>query len=138
MPRRLVTVLLAAVVGVLALAPTAQAADSAGTSLGGTWNSASLRQDGVGYKLRLVKGSADAPYAAKLRMIFQDGKKGAVLPGTLTVNGSKVTLRLPEVGVLKGTIGQDGSIFFATCNRTLDYVTKADADTMCLFQELPR
>ncbi len=138
MTRRLVTVLLAAVVGTLALAPVAQAADSSGTSLAGTWNSASLRQDGVGYKLRLVKGMAGDPYAAKLRMVFQDGKKGPVLPGTAAVSGSKVTLRLPKVGVLHGTIGQDGSIFFAKCNRTLDYVTKADADTMCLFQELPR
>lgn len=137
MTRRLVTVLLAAVVGLLGLAPAAHAATS-DTSLAGTWNSASLRQDGVGYKLRVVKGASGQPYTTKLRMIFQDGKKGPVLPGTLTVNGSKVTLRVPTVGTLRGTIGQDGSIFFATCNKKLDYVTKADADTMCLFQEFPR
>lgn len=113
------------------------AGDLAGPDLAGRWNSASLRTDGVGYTLRLQDTAVPGRYEATARMVFQDGRRGPKVSGTLVVAGDDVRLRLPR-GTVRGTIGQDGSVFFPRCARVLAHVEAGQADAMCLFQEFDR
>ncbi len=119
-----------------------QAAAHADTNLAGHWNSASLRQDGLGYSLSLVATSSpDNAYNGVLVMHFQDGRLGKRIKVGLVEKGDKVTLVMPggslasERKTLAGTIGQDGSLFFNNCQKEFAYVTKATAPQMCMFEE---
>ena len=138
------TVTLAATAMALAslatIAPSAVAGDtSTSPDLSGRWNSAILRMDGVGWSMRLtpVAGSP-ASYDAILRFNYQDGRTGLRTRATVTVAGEKVTVRISDGRALKGSIGQDGSLFLPRCYEVLKFSTKADADETCLFQDLPR
>ncbi|MDI1289070.1 MAG: hypothetical protein PSX37_03845 [bacterium] len=119
-----------------------QAAAHADTDLAGHWNSASLRQDGVGYSLSLTATSSPATaYNGVLVMHFQDGRLGKRTKVGLVEKGDKVTLVMPGGSLasgrktLAGTIGQDGSLFFKNCQKEFTYVTKATAPQMCMFEE---
>jgi len=119
-----------------------QATAHADTDLAGHWNSASLRQAGVGYGLSLTASSSPAStYDGVLVMHFQNGQLGKRIPVGLVERGDKVTLVMPGGSLasgrktLSGTIGQDGSIYFKNCQKELPYVTKATAPSMCMFQE---
>lgn len=141
-------VLLGTATGLAALAliaPSASAGDQPASRLAGEWNSVSLRMDDVGYHFRLAPTPEPGQYAATMRMIYQDGRRGPLARGRLSVDGADVTLRMqtrggyfPHGAVLHGTIGQDGSIFFARCAKTLAYVSAGDAAEMCLFQQFSR
>lgn len=133
-----------------ALAPAAVAGDvttGAATDLSGRWNSYSLREDNVGYSMKLTAACRPATcYDAVLQLTFQDGTKGPRIKAGMTVDGSRVQLLVdgqgaldgPNANIVKGTLGMDGSLDFPTCHKQLAHVTKADADTMCLFQDFPR
>lgn len=54
MARRLTMGVVAVALAATALAPAAQAAERAKAPLRGAWTSVSLRQDGVGYAMRLT------------------------------------------------------------------------------------
>lgn len=133
---------LSAVGLVLTLAPAASAADD----LAGAWNAASRRDGGPGYSMKVTSADADPgnAYNAVLRFHFQDGKVGKRVKAGIVQNGSKVWLLLNGKGgfanpknpnIMKGSLGQDGSMYFPTCYKQLDYVTKKMAPEMCLFQE---
>ena len=125
--------------GLLVSLPTAaHAGDVSAPDLAGRWNSASLRMDNVGYTMKLTAVSGPSNYRASLRMIFQDGRRGRLLDGTLRLNGSRVTLTVDGGNAMRGTMGMDGSLIFPTCYRELRFATRANADSMCLFQEFPR
>jgi hypothetical protein len=145
--RRVLTVMAAtlSVAGlVLGIAPAASAADD----LAGSWNAASRRDGGPGYSMKVTAADADPgnAYSAVLRFHFQDGKTGKRVKAGLLQNGSKVWMVLNGKGgfadstnpnIMKGSIGQDGSMYFPTCYKQLAYVTKKMAPEMCLFQEFP-
>ena len=121
----------------LALAGPAAAANVGGPDVSGRWNSASLRSDDVGYWLKVGPAATPGTYPTLARMRFQDGRSGPVIRGTLTVDGQDLRLRLPR-GTVRGSLGQDGSMYFPRCARVLAHVAAAEADQMCLFQDLPR
>lgn len=139
--RRIAVIALAAGL-VLATASPASASD-----LSGRWRSAALKMDGVGYSMSVA--AADSPanaYTVVLRFHYQDGKLGPRVKAGLTTNGRRLFLLLNGKGaladannpnIMKGTLGQDGSMFFPTCYRQLTFVTKKTADADCLFQQLP-
>jgi hypothetical protein len=110
-------------------------------SLTGTWNSASLRMDGIGYSLAVTPFEAGSArphaYQGVVRFHFQDGRLGKRISVQLTQHGSKITMAMPGKPAVSGTLGQDGSITFAGCQAQLKWATKSNADSMCLFQELP-
>jgi hypothetical protein len=133
--RSLVGVAAAVSVAALMVAPAAHAADRAKSPLQGAWASASLRQDGVGYAMRLTPTATVGQYKALLRMTFQDGKRGKPVRGVVSVDGTAATLRVIGNGTVLGSLGQDGSLFFPRCNRVLADVVPSAADTMCLFQQ---
>ena len=116
-------------------------ADAAAPSLAGKWNSASLRMDGVGYSLAITPFEAGSTrpnaYQGVVRFHFQDGRLGKRMPVQLTQRGSKLTMAMPGKPTVSGTLGQDGSITFAGCQAQLKWATRANADSMCWFQELP-
>ena len=126
------------------LAPAASAAPD----LAGAWKSASLKMDGVGYRMTVKAADADPgnAYTVVLRFRYQDGKTGPRIKAGMVAAGSKVSMLLDGKGgladannpnIMKGTIGQDGSLFFPTCYKQLKFVTKKNADEGCLFQEMP-
>ena len=119
----------------------AGSAAAAAPSIVGTWNSASLRMNGVGYSLAITSFEAGSArpraYQGFVRFHFQDGRLGKRLTVQLTQHGSKVTMAMPGKPTVSGTLGQDGNITFAGCQAQLKWATKANADAMCLFQELP-
>jgi hypothetical protein len=130
------------------VAPGALAGDvTSGPNLTGRWESVLVRDDeGWSMNVRRVAGKPDV-YVARF-----SGQFGAVPePGPkvrLVVDGSRVRLiwrgvpdTAPAPGqrtVLRGTIGQDGSIFFPRCYRVLANVDKQMADEACMFQQQPR
>jgi hypothetical protein len=129
--------------------PPATAGDMVGAipDLSGRWNSASLRQDHVGYSMRLTTQCSPATcYDAVLQMTFQDGTKGPKLKAGVTIDGGRAYLLLQEKGSLAGgspdtmvgMIGMDGSLYFPTCYKQLSYVAKSDRAMMCSFQEFAR
>lgn len=135
-----------AVAGLAMTSQPALAGDVPGTvpDLSGRWSSAALRQDDVGYTMRLAaQCTPPTCYDVVLQMRFQDGTRGPRITAGMTVQGSRARLVLdgdggldgPNPSAMNGTIGMDGSLFFPTCYQQLASVTKADADTMCLFQE---
>jgi hypothetical protein len=141
----LATVALSAVALSLGLAASASASDD----LAGRWKSASLRDfGGPGYVMRVTSADADPgnAYSAVLRFRYQDGRIGPRVRAGLLQNDSEVWMVLNGKGgfanasnpnIMKGTIGNDGSMFFPTCYKQLKFATKKNADEMCLFQESP-
>ena len=140
----LTAVAAAAAALVLGFAPSASAAPD----LSGKWNAASLRQGGPGYSMKVI--AQDIPpasaYDAVLRFHFQDGHLGPKIKAGMLNNGSKIWMVLNGKGglentsnpnIMKGTVGNDGSLYFPTCYKQLTYVTKKMAPEMCLFQEAP-
>jgi hypothetical protein len=126
---------------VVSASPAAFAAD-----LNGSWSSAARRGGGVGYSMTLTPKSTANSYAAALRFHYQDGRVGPRIKGALFSMGNRVFLLLNDTGtssdmsnpnVMRGTLGQDGSLYFPTCYKQLKFVTKKTAPQMCLFQELP-
>jgi len=115
--------------------------------LSGRWKSASLKMDGVGYKMTMA--AADSPanaYTVVLRFRYQDGRTGPRIRAGMVTNGSNLFLLLNGKGsfedasnpnIMKGTLGNDGSMFFPTCYKQLKFITKKNADAGCLFQEVP-
>lgn len=127
--------------GFLVALPSAARAD---TNLAGHWNSSSLRQDGVGYSLSLTAASSPATaYNGVVRFGFQDGRLGKPITIGLVQRGDDLTLVMPGGSLasgrktLLGTLGQDGSIYFANCQTLFPHVTKKTSPTMCLFQQFP-
>jgi hypothetical protein len=55
----------------------------------------------------------------------------------LVLNGKGGLMDPSNPNIMKGTLGQDGSMYFPTCYKQLKYVTKKQAPKMCLFQEFP-
>jgi hypothetical protein len=150
--RRLVAmgaaVVMAAGLGTMT-APAARAGDVASSpNLSGRWDSAAVKMGDVGWTMRL-RPVADKPnvYVAT----FTSRKDGTATvtegPMRLVVRGERVRLvwrgvpdEAPAPGqrtVVRGTIGQDGSIFLPRCYTVLTLVVKATADEGCLFQERP-
>jgi hypothetical protein len=129
------------------VAPGAQAGDvTSGPNLTGRWESVLVRDDeGWSMSVRRVAGKSDV-YVARFSGQFGEVPEGGPKV-RLVVNGSQVRLiwrgvrdEAPAPGqrtVLRGTIGQDGSIFFPRCYKVLTNVDKQMADEACMFQQLP-
>lgn len=136
------TALLVAAGLALGMSTAASAAD-----LSGRWKSASLKMDGVGYKMTVA--AADSPanaYDVVLRFRYQDGRTGPRIKAGMISNGKTLYLVLNGKGsfedmsnpnIMKGSLGNDGSMFFPTCYQQLTFITKKNADSGCLFQEMP-
>jgi hypothetical protein len=137
-PLSLLAALACAAAGLVIAPPVAQAGDTSAPDLAGRWNSASLRMDNVGYTMKVTATGTPELYDARLRMIFQDGRRARPIDATIRMNGSRVILRVVGGDAMRGTLGMDGSLYFPTCYRGLKYVTRSSADSMCLFQEFPR
>ncbi|MFN8171574.1 MAG: hypothetical protein U0R65_06890 [Candidatus Nanopelagicales bacterium] len=135
MARRLTMGVMAVALAATALAPAAQAAERAKAPLRGAWTSVSLRQDGVGYAMRLTPTATTGQYKATLRMTFQDGTKSGPVRGVVSVDGTAASLRVIGEGTILGSLGQDGALFFPRCGRVLDNIVAGSADTMCMFQQ---
>jgi len=121
----------------LTTAPPATAGDSGPTGdLAVQWESASLKMDGVGYRL-VLRSAGGGEYTGYLRFSFQDGRQGKRLTVRVSDRGTRVVLTRANGDRLTGTIGQDGSIFLPKCYTSLKYAEKAMADSSCLFQEEP-
>ncbi len=112
------------------------------TDLAGHWSSSALRSDGVGYSLSLSATSRPTTsYDGVLLFHFQDGRLGKKMHVGVAQKGNRLTLVMPGGSIasgkktLKGTLGQDGSIYFAHCERQFPYVTRSTAPEMCMFQE---
>ena len=127
----------------IAAAPVALAGDSGTTDdLAGRWKTAALKMNGgAGYAMTLLpSGEADA-YDARLRFSFTDGRRGSLIRASVSADGSSARMTFTgdsgSSTTLKGSIGMDGSLYFPTCYRVLPLVTKAEAPSACLFQELP-
>jgi len=139
----------AAATAVLATAAIGLApASSAAPDLSGAWKSAALKMDGVGYRMAVTSADGDPgnAYFVVLRFRYEDGTKGPRIKAGMTADGDSVSLLLNGKGgladpnnpnIMKGTIGQDGSMFFPTCYKQLKFITKKNADAGCLFQEVP-
>jgi hypothetical protein len=135
-----VTAALAAVALALTVTPAASAAD-----LGGMWNSASRRGGDIGYSMKVTSQSPPPrAYSVVLRFHYQDGKVGPRIKAWMTSTGSTVLLVLNGKGgladlgnpnIMKGTLGQDGSLYFPTCYKQLTFINKGFARQACLFQE---
>ena len=144
--RKLVTIAIA-LIAVSSLGLAVAPAASAAPDLAGRWKSASLKMDGVGYKMTVV--AADSPanaYDVVLRFRYQDGTSGPRIKAGMIQNSRTLYMVLNGKGslmdvngpnVMKGTLGMDGSMFFPTCYTQLKFVTKKNADEGCLFQEMP-
>lgn len=128
----------------VAFTPTATAAGD----LSGFWKSASLKMDGAGYRMIVTSADADPgnAYTVVLRFRYEDGKLGPRIKAGLVSDGDNLSLLINGKGgladannpnIMKGTLGQDGSMFFPTCYQQLKFVTKKMADAGCLFQERP-
>jgi hypothetical protein len=126
---------------VVGTSPAALAAD-----LSGSWSAVARRGGGIGYSMTLTPKSTANSYAAVLRFHYQDGRIGPRIKGGLFNMGNRVFLLLNDSGtssdmsnpnVMRGTLGQDGSLYFPTCYKQLKFVTKKAAPQMCLFQQLP-
>ena len=143
--RKILTASIAALAAaglVLGMSTPSSAAD-----LSGRWKSASLKMDGAGYKMTVA--AADSPanaYNVVLRFRYEDGTTGPRMKASMTGNGTTLYMVLNGKGsfedmsnpnIMKGSIGNDGSMFFPTCYKQLKYVTKKNADESCLFQEMP-
>jgi hypothetical protein len=79
-------------------------------------------------------------YDARLLFHYQDGTTGLRKTIGVVTDGGDVSLVYTAAGerrFIKGSLGQDGSLFFPKCYKILKLATKANADEMCLFQELP-
>ena len=136
------TALLTAVGLELGMSTAASAAD-----LSGRWKSASLKMDGVGYKMTVA--AADSPanaYNVVLRFRYEDGTRGPRIKARMIDNGGTLYLLLDGQGsienlinpnIMRGSLGNDGSMFFPTCYQQLKFITKKNADAGCLFQEMP-
>lgn len=145
--RRILSALAATAVVATAAIGVAPASNAA-PDLAGVWKSASLKMDGVGYRMT-VKSADDDPgnaYFAVLRFRYEDGTKGPRIKAGMIVEGTTPYLLLDGKGgfadannpnIMKGSIGQDGSLFFPTCYKQLKFITKKNADSGCLFQEMP-
>ena len=128
----------------LALAPSAQAGDigSSGPDLAGRWRSAALKMTGLGYAmtLRHIGGSSTNVYRARVAFLGA-GAVPDTLGGTsvITLYGRdalwKWTGEPGQTKRLRGTLGNDGSLYFPTCWRLVVFAAKATADEDCLFQE---
>jgi hypothetical protein len=147
MRRTLATVIgLATLAAGLAVSAPAAHAAAGDPDLTGSWKSASLRSDGVGYALKL-KAECDPPncYSGVLRFHYQNGRMGPRIPVGVTSVGRHVFLLITGEGslmgdnpnTLKGSVGEDGSIFFPTCYKQFSFASKKTADEACLFQEIP-
>lgn len=125
----------------LTVSPAASAAD-----LSGMWNAEARRGGYPGYSMKVI--AADNPpgnaYDVVLRFHYQDGRVGPRIKGGIAVDGTKLYLVLNGKGgladmsnpnIMKGTLGQDGSMYFPTCYKQLKFVTKKTAPEACLFQE---
>jgi hypothetical protein len=121
-------------------------ANAATTDLGPRYVSASLRENSVGYSLRLTpadSGPGNA-YTGVLRFHFQDGRRGKPIKVGIATTGSGVGMKVAMVlpggslasgkRVLTGTLGEDGSFTFLKCAAYLPHVTKATAPDFCMFQ----
>ena len=145
--RKLATTVIA-LIAVSGLILTTAPAASAAPDLAGKWKSAALKMDGVGYKMTVVAEDSDPAnaYDVVLRFRYQDGttgpriKAGMIQDGRtlyMVLNGKGDLMDVNGPNVMKGSLGQDGSMFFPTCYTQLKFVTKKTADEGCLFQEIP-
>jgi len=123
-------------------APGVAAGDTGSTGdLAGRWKTAALKTDGVGYSMTLLPSGQDRSYNARLRFSYQDGRRGSLIRATVSGTGSTARMVFTgdsgETTTLKGSIGMDGSIYFPACYRVLPLITRSEAPTSCLFQEMP-
>jgi hypothetical protein len=131
--------------GLLVTAPAAHAGDTdqGSADLSGRWRSVALRTTDMGYAmtLRPVSGAAGT-YAARISWV-DDGSDPDRVGGTSTIRlrgADAVWTWQGEPGQtlrMRGTLGQDGSLFFPRCYRLLEFASAASADVDCLFQEVP-
>lgn len=135
----------------IASAPTVHAGDVASPGdLSGRWSSVTLSQTGAGWRLTLrpVPGQSNA-YVARFGSNFGSADADFVQGPRmrLTVRGTKVILAwrgVPDAApapgqltIVRGTIGQDGSIFLPRCYEVVSPMDPKDADEGCLFQQQP-
>lgn len=135
-----------AAAGVGALLLVAAPAAVAAPDLAGTWESASVKNGGAGYTL-VVKAADSDPvnaYDVVVRYRPAGAQADKRVKAGMTQKGNKVFLLLNGQGgladagnstIMKGTLGQDGSLFFPTCLKQLPAVGKGKAAAVCLFQE---
>lgn len=130
--------------GLLVAAPAAHAGDTdaGGADLSGRWRSVTLRTTDMGYRMTLRATGAPGTYAARIAWV--GGLQGAdPLGGTSTIRlrgADAVWTWEGEPGQtmrLRGSLGQDGSLFFPRCYRLVEFASAATADEDCLFQEAP-
>jgi len=129
--------LIASVVLLFSPNPVAAASD-----LAGTWNSDSLRDNRVGYYLKLspVPDRANS-YRGSLRFRYQDGRRGDTVPVKVTVNGQTLTI-MPRSGsfdrspgALRASLSDNGGVItFTNCRERLRLVMVNDLASDCTFR----
>ena len=116
----------------------------------GTWKTASLTQNRIGYELRLTSaGSGSNTYSGTLQFRHRDGRKTTptkvgLAVGKGTKSSYRVTIVMPggALATGKGTVRgrfsrTDGSMYFPKCSSIWPLAMKGEEDTDCLFRQMP-
>jgi hypothetical protein len=78
------------------------------------------------------------PAGAKAVKSVKAGMTQKGMKASLLLNGKGGLADASNANIMKGTIGQDGSVYFPTCLEQLPKIGKANAAEVCLFQEAPK
>jgi hypothetical protein len=143
----MIRTLLVALVATVLIAPPAHATTP---DIAGTWKTASLTQNRIGYELRLTPaGSADNAFNGLLQFRHRDGRKTTstkvgLAVGKATKGSYRVTIVMPGgalatgKGTLRGRLSRtDGSMYFPKCSAVWPLAMKGEEDTDCLFRQMP-
>ncbi len=142
---RLVAATVGAAVAALAFAPLSLAASPRDTlDLSGTWKSASVVIDSGApyYSLTLTPACKPAScYNGVLQFHYTDGKVGKPIKVGVAQDANPTTFSMVFPGgalidnqkVIRGTVGNDGSISLSRCWTYMKQASKATADTLCDF-----
>lgn len=131
--RTAASIVMAGVLGacLLVTAPAAYAGDTdqGSADLSGRWRSVALRTTDIGYVMTLRRTS-DAPGTYSARIAWVDGSSDPDRVGgtsTIRLRGADaVWTWAGEPGQtlrMRGTLGQDGSLFFPRCYRLLEFAS---------------
>jgi len=142
---RLVAATVGAAVAALAFAPLSLAASPRDTlDLSGTWKSASVVIDSGApyYSLTLTPACKPAScYNGVLQFHYTDGKVGKPIKVGVAQDANPTTFSMVFPGgalidnqkVIRGQVGNDGSISLSRCWTYMKQASKATADTLCDF-----
>ena len=134
-----------AAVAALALAPMSHAASPRDTlDISGTWKSASVVIDSGApyYTLTLTSQCKPAScYSGVLQFPYTDGKVGKPIKVGVAQDANPTTFSMVFPGgalidnkkVIRGHVGNDGSLSLSRCWTYMKQATKATADTLCDF-----